>query len=151
VAAFKNLTNSKNLVVITEIVLIIITIVIVVIFISIIPFRVVNQPEPVVCVFKKQVANSKIGVPVNVNLLIYSRQLFKNNSIWHIYQYITNSPEEPEKVPVVNVVPVVVMNEKPRATCKSSDYMSKFRVMVIMFMKTVRIRMVTVVIRLPAV
>jgi len=101
--------------------------------------------------FEKQIANSEIEVSVNVNLLIYRRQLLKNNSIRHIYQYITNTPEKPEKVPVVDVIPVVVMNEEPRATCKSTDYMSELRVVVVVFMKTVGVGMVTVVIVSPAV
>lgn len=150
-AAFKNLTNSINLVIITEIILVGVTIVIIVIVVSIIPFRIVNQPEPMVCHFKKQVANSEIEVTININLFIFGWQLFENNSIRHIYQNVTNSPEKPEKVAVVNIVPVLVLDEEPRATCKSADYMSKPRMMVIMFMKPVRIWMITVVIGSPAV
>lgn len=108
-AAFKNLTNSINLVIITEIILVGVAIVIIVIVVGIIPFRIVNQPEPMVCHFKKQVANSEIEVAVNVNLLVICRKLFKYNSKRHINQHITYSSEIPEKVAIVTIIPVVVM------------------------------------------
>src|SRR6056297_3157154 len=101
--------------------------------------------------FKKQVANSEIEITINVNLFIYGWQLFENNSIRHIYQNVTSTPEEPEKMSVVYVVIVVVMDEEPRATCKSTDYMSKLRVVVVVFMKPIGVGMVTVVTGSPAV
>lgn len=84
--------------------------------------------------FEKQVSYSEVQIAVNINPFVAVRQLIESNSKRDINQDISYSPVKSEKVPVVAVVFMMVMNEYIWPVNKSFNYVAINRMMEIVFM-----------------
>ena len=116
-----------------------------------IPFWIMHKPESLRGHFKEEVSNSEIEKSVDVHSFIFYRQVFENDTVWHIYKDVTNSPVIPEEMAIIAVIPVMVMDEKYWSVAKFTNYMSKSGMVIVMFMKPEGIGMVTGVIVSPAI
>lgn len=107
------------------------------IVVGIIPFRIVNKPEPVVGHFEEKVSNPEIEISINVNSFVSYGQLFKNYSERHVNQNVAYSSVIPEKMAIVVIVPVVIMYKERWLISKPANYMSPSWVVVIITVEPV--------------
>lgn len=125
------------------------SVVIIIIIVSKIPFRIMNQPETIIGIFKEKISNPEIQITVNVNPFVAVRQIFKRYSKRHVNQNISYTPIVTEKLAVVTIIPVLIVKKHMRLVNKSPDNVTESWMTVIMTVKPIGIRIISVIIIYP--
>jgi hypothetical protein len=96
-----------------------------------------NQKETKICSFEEKVTNPEIQITVNINPFVIVRQIFKNHPERYVNQNVTDTAAVSEKVTIVIMVPVVIVNVDFWFNHKPADYVPVIMVVIIMFVGTV--------------
>lgn len=100
--------------------------------------------------FKKQISNPEVEESVNIYPFIFMRKIIENYAKRHGSQHITYSPAVAEEMAVITVVAMRAMKKYHRPVYKPSDYVTIAWMVVVMPVKPVRVRMITIIIIYPA-
>jgi hypothetical protein len=110
-----------------------------------------NQLESKICTFEEKITNPEVKKTIDVNSFIIIGNILESHAERNINQHITNPVAISEKVTFETIITIVVMNKNLRFKIKLTDYMPVIRMMVIVFVISVRIRIVIFIVIYPAV
>jgi hypothetical protein len=111
----------------------------------------VYQKESVIGAFEEQVTNPEIQISIDKNPFIIVGKIFKHHPKRNIYQNVTYSATVPEKITIITIIPVVVVNINLWFVNKFTDYMPVIIVMIIIPVIAVCVWIVVSVIISPAI